>query len=788
MALQPGAVFAGYTIERMLGAGGMGEVYVARHPRLPRSDALKVLLPQFAADPQFRARFEREADLAAGLVHPAIVRVYDRGEFDGHLWIAMELVDGEDLAHVAAASGRLPADRVAAVVSEVAAALDMANATGLVHRDVKPANIMLSASGRVLLGDFGIARMGAESSDLTGTGIAVGTLNYASPEQLQGLQLDGRSDQYSLGCTAFQLLTGAAPYAATNAAVVMAGHLGQPLPSVRTARPGLPASVDAVLARATAKSPGERYPSSAAFAADLTQALAGANEPAPLPDGAGAPGAADGDPTLVRSAVPSTIAPDAATVVRGAPTQAPPAQVEAREASGAARNRRPLLIGGTVTLAVVLAIVGVIAFGGGGGQSSGDGYDGAVSPEAAKLTPLLASPLMPALTAAPAQSRWTFQAPNPRAGATFVGGDDTRVLVTYQVSRGDEKVNTLDVLDANTGKSQVSIPVPGASGVSSCALTGQVAMCGVSDPSGLIRVDLVSRIATRIKQPIDAVIGFQPAASNGVFLAKDAMKGSAVLRPDGSTAWTIPWDAYAVAGGPAAGVIAVTMKTTSADPLVPAKETTTLRRITDGTVLAELPATGSARSGWAAYQGGFAVKRDATIEFFASDGTRRGALSGSGALLTLVPTVDVAPSLPLVEPNGQADTVAAVNPDTGTLLWTRQVDKDVVRATTSPDYTAFGRQLVIGYRNGGPYWVVDLYTAASGRLGDGSTKIKSLLGTDGTCIVTTGDYGSVAALKPNGYCWSANFRTASGDAAELRVLGAGVYVGDLTSPALVRGV
>ncbi|KXO99555.1 serine/threonine-protein kinase [Tsukamurella pseudospumae] len=270
--LEPGEVFAGYTIERRLGAGGMGEVYVARHPRLPRREALKVLAPNLADDAQFRARFEREADLAASLSHQNIVAVHDRGETDGRLWIALDLVDGVDLGEVVR-RGPMPVGEVARVVGDVASALDFAGAQGLIHRDVKPANIMVSTTGRVLLTDFGIARLGAENSELTGTGMTLGTISYASPEQLQGQPVDARSDQYSLAATAFHLLTGSVPFTNTNAGAVIVAHVTAPVPSVRVARPELSARVDAVIARGMAKSSADRYPSSEAFAAELAAAL-----------------------------------------------------------------------------------------------------------------------------------------------------------------------------------------------------------------------------------------------------------------------------------------------------------------------------------------------------------------------------------------------------------------------------------------------------------------------------------------------------------------------------------
>lgn len=288
--LQPGAHFAGYTIERRLGVGGMGEVYVARHPRLPRSDALKVLAAQFSADDQFRRRFEREGDVVAEFFHPGIVKVLDRGETDGRLWLALELVDGHDLGQLAQRWPHgMAAPEVGRIVSSVADALDYAAARGLVHRDVKPANVLVDAGGRVMLSDFGIARTMAEVSDLTGTGMTIGTVSYASPEQLNGDRVDGRSDQYSLAATAFHLLTGRPPFVDANIVKVITAHMNQPVPSVRTMRPDLSPGVDAVLSRALAKNPGQRFATSTEFAQALGAELRGdsfATRPAtsgPLP-------------------------------------------------------------------------------------------------------------------------------------------------------------------------------------------------------------------------------------------------------------------------------------------------------------------------------------------------------------------------------------------------------------------------------------------------------------------------------------------------------------------------
>jgi serine/threonine-protein kinase len=218
MPLADGATFAGYTIVRLLGSGGMGEVYLAQHPRLPRRDALKVLPVSVSADNEYRQRFNREADIAAALWHPHIVGVHDRGEFDGQIWISMDYVDGTDAGRMLRERypDGMPRAEVVATVTAVAQALDYAHERDLLHRDVKPANILLaypeSGDQRILLADFGIARWVNDISGLTATNMTVGTVSYAAPEQLMGAQLDGRADQYGLAATAFHLLTGAPPF------------------------------------------------------------------------------------------------------------------------------------------------------------------------------------------------------------------------------------------------------------------------------------------------------------------------------------------------------------------------------------------------------------------------------------------------------------------------------------------------------------------------------------------------------------------------------------------------
>ncbi|WP_342217075.1 serine/threonine-protein kinase [Nocardia cyriacigeorgica] len=274
--LNSGDVFAGFTIERLLGQGGMGSVYLARHPRLDKQTALKLLNRDLFADASVRARFEREADLAAQLDHPSIVAVYDRGTEADQQWISMQYVDGADASSVNALT--LPPERAVQIIEGVADALDYAHGIGVLHRDVKPGNILLARSSaghgeRVFLTDFGLARLRAQTTQLTQHGMFTATLAFASPEQMTGSELDGRSDQYSLACTLYWLLTGMAPFDSPNPADIIHGNLQLAAPPLAVKRRGLPLSLDAVLGVAMAKHPSQRFGTCVEFAAAARHAL-----------------------------------------------------------------------------------------------------------------------------------------------------------------------------------------------------------------------------------------------------------------------------------------------------------------------------------------------------------------------------------------------------------------------------------------------------------------------------------------------------------------------------------
>ena len=256
----------------------MGRVFLVEHPRLPRREALKLLNEGISGSEEFKARFLREADILAQLSHPNIVSVYDRGEFNGQLWIAMELIDGTDAGNLLRSRGYLASDLVIDLVEGAGSALDHVwSKHSVTHRDIKPSNILvaLDESGDELrvecvkLVDFGIAKAAGESTSLTSTGTISGTMSYISPEAIEGRVVDNRSDIYALACTAFHLLSGRPPYTADSLTSLLAAHLSRSVPAITKIAPALPKSVDDVFKKALAKEPNERYQNCMEFASAL---------------------------------------------------------------------------------------------------------------------------------------------------------------------------------------------------------------------------------------------------------------------------------------------------------------------------------------------------------------------------------------------------------------------------------------------------------------------------------------------------------------------------------------
>jgi hypothetical protein len=393
-----GSMLAGYRLETQVGSGGMAVVLRARDERLNRLVALKILAPALASDEQFRVRFIAESRAAAVVDDPYIIPVYEAGEADGMLFIAMRFVQGGDLHQVLEREGALTPERAAGFISPVASALDAAHRAGLVHRDVKPGNILVDARedrpDHVYLSDFGVAKA-ASSAGLTGSGFFMGTPDYAAPEQIRGQAVDGRADQYALACVAFQLLTGVLPFRPDQDLPVLLAHVSTAPPSLTAQRPDLPGAVDRVMARAMAKDPEERYASCLDFADALREAL---GVPPFDPEGPATAPAIPQPTAQARGTVtlaPATVHPRRGTAARPSPVTA-----------WVRRHRLPALVLACATLAAVGAIAFVVA-------SPAKPLAGAESGAAARSAhpATSASP-----TSAPSYKHASITLPSPYAG------------------------------------------------------------------------------------------------------------------------------------------------------------------------------------------------------------------------------------------------------------------------------------------------------------------------------------------------------------------------------------
>jgi YVTN family beta-propeller protein len=450
-----GSVLAGYRIEAVAGEGGMGRVYRATQIALNRRVAVKLIVPELAGDADFRARFQRESHLTASIEHPNVIPVYEAGEAEGRLFIAMRWVEGTDLRSVIVNEGRLDPDRAVAIVEQVAAALDAAHSGGLVHRDVKPANVMLTATHggeHVYLTDFGLTKKTASGTALTRTGHFVGTPDYMPPEQIKGEPADARTDVYALGCLLFHALTGRPPYDRDNEVAKMYAQVHDPPPSLVEAVPDAPVRFDEVIARALAKDADQRYPSAGDLGRAARAALGGADpsQPerslatglaAPQPAGMAATAATPAE-TPPTAAAPPSMPPLAATTPAPTPTElSPPAPPPApRE-----RPRRTVLPIALAGLLVLGAVGGILAAAGvfsGDGENASSAGEGTVTfGQAPRNTP--SKPVAPKAVA-------TIPAGN---GPDGIAVDGNTVWVSN--SRG----NTLTRLDTQLN-SAIGEPVP----------------------------------------------------------------------------------------------------------------------------------------------------------------------------------------------------------------------------------------------------------------------------------------------------------------------------------------
>jgi protein kinase-like protein len=356
--LSPGDEFAGYRIERVLGRGGMGVLYLALEPGLERRVALKLIAPEAADDEVFAHRFAEESRIAASIEHPNVVPIYAAGEEGGVPFIAMRYVSGSDLSRRLTREGRLSPAVAVSLIAQVGNGLDAIHAAGLVHRDVKPANVLLSSTGgedHAYITDFGVARNVATESGLTQTGRFVGTLDYVAPEQISGGAVDARADVYALGCLLFKLLTGEVPYPRDTEAARLYAHLNDPPPAPSLHAAEVPMALDDVAIRAMSKGPDDRYPSAGDLGRAAVAALSGSRPD--LPERTVATGAA-----ATRTAETIAVEPTAAT------RRLEP-EPEERPSPAAGRSQRRGLLIGTGLAAAAAIVAGGLALGGDGGGS-----------------------------------------------------------------------------------------------------------------------------------------------------------------------------------------------------------------------------------------------------------------------------------------------------------------------------------------------------------------------------------------------------------------------------------
>ena len=385
--LSAGDEFAGYRVEERLGRGGMGVLYLALEPGLERRVALKLIAPEAASDDVFARRFAEESKIAASIEHPNVVPIYAAGEEGGVPFIAMRYVTGADLARRLAREGRLDPATAVELIAQIGNGLDAIHAAGLVHRDVKPANVLLAGGERAehaYITDFGVARNVATESGLTQTGRFVGTLDYVAPEQISGGAVDARADVYALGCLLFKLLTGEVPFPKESEAARLFAHLNDPPPAPSLYVPEVSMALDDVVIRAMSKAPEDRYPSAGDLGRAAQAALRG--EPATVPERTVATGAAATRTTeaIAAEEAVETEPAKTATAAQSASAARPAPGRQGRSAADR-RGRRLALVGAAGAGAAIVAAVVVLAVGG-GEDPSANGAGGTTETTVARTT------------------------------------------------------------------------------------------------------------------------------------------------------------------------------------------------------------------------------------------------------------------------------------------------------------------------------------------------------------------------------------------------------------------
>lgn len=490
--LSPGDVFAGCRIDAVVGRGGMGVVYRALQLDLRRPVALKVIATDRATDDDFRERFQREARMAAAIDHPNVVPVHGAGEEDGDLYIVMRYVPGSDLHALIKRDGHLDGTRAAAIVARIASALDAAHAAGLVHRDVKPGNVLLTGSGEnehAYLSDFGLMRPFDPENPLTESGQWIGTIDFASPEQLQGEPVDARSDVYSLGCVLHAALTGRPPFPRGTVPATLLAHMNDPPP--RPSDTGAPREFDRVVARALAKDPDDRYPS----AGDLGRAALAAARGEAVTESERSVAVGPAAPSADEDATQKTAVPPRAALTRvkqpTAPRAEPPTRAQPRQ-----RPRRRLVFILTAALAAAAAGIGAGAiFSDGSGSSSSNQRNAASELTADEVRDLARS------------FADAYKSEDPAALRRVLATDVTRVLPTGVVVRGRPAVVTeyerqfksnatqsydledLQTTGGPTGRATASYRVTRAQG---SPIEGKIVLDAVRDRNGAARIGLIA--------------------------------------------------------------------------------------------------------------------------------------------------------------------------------------------------------------------------------------------------------------------------------------------------------